>query len=118
MAWSQVMADDALAVGFEDRLLLGVVFAGEAVVVPFGAVGLDHEALLWPSEVGDHVRPSTFIGTLTCGGVEPRIEEEVEDRVLEFAAGWGVAGGQDPGEVGDAGAGAEAVEGVRGSAGW
>ena len=44
--------------------------------------------------------------------LEPRIEEEIEDGVLEFASGGGVAGGEDLGEVGDAGAGAEVVEGV------
>ena len=44
---------DALAVGLEQRLALGVVFASELVVVPGGAVGLDDQALLGPAEVRD-----------------------------------------------------------------
>ena len=48
-------ADDAFACGFEDGLLLGVVFAGEAVVVPFGSVGLDDQVLVGPAEVGDQL---------------------------------------------------------------
>jgi hypothetical protein len=50
-------ANDSLAACFEQRLALGVVGTGELVVVPRGAVGLDHESLLGPSEVGDHATP-------------------------------------------------------------
>jgi hypothetical protein len=39
-------------VGFEDRLLVGVVLAYELVLVPALAVGFDREAPLAPEEVG------------------------------------------------------------------
>jgi hypothetical protein len=105
-------ADDAFAVGFEDGLLLGVVFAGEAVVVPFGSVGFDDQPFAWPSEVGDDGAAVDVDRSVDVWWGEARTEEEVEDGVFEFASGRGVAGGEDLGEVGVAGAGAQAVQGL------
>jgi hypothetical protein len=39
-------------VGLEQRLALGVVLSREPVVVPGGAIGLHHQALVAPAEVG------------------------------------------------------------------
>lgn len=57
------------------------------------------------------VRPMDRERAVHVGAFEPRFEEEVQDRVLELAAGGGVAGREDPREVGGASAGAEAVSG-------
>ena len=105
-------ADHALAVGFEDRLALGVVLAGEAVVVPFGAVGLDDQALSGPAEVGDDAAALESDRLVDVGTLKTGFEDEVQDGVLELASCGCVAGGEDLREVGGAGAGAEAVKGV------
>jgi hypothetical protein len=47
-------AQHALAVRLQERLALGVVRAGEGVVVPRGAVRFDDEPLPRPAEVGHH----------------------------------------------------------------
>ena len=47
---------DAIAVRLEDGLLVGVVLAGELVVVPGDAVGLDRDAPVAPEVVGDDRR--------------------------------------------------------------
>ena len=112
MAWAQVTRRTRSPWASRMAWLLGVVLAGEAVVVPFGAVGLDDQVLVGPAEVGDDRAAVDRERLVDVGTLEPRIEDEVEDGVLEFAAGGGVAGGEDLREVGDAAAGAEAVEGV------
>jgi hypothetical protein len=97
--------------GHEERLFLGVVFAGEAVVVPFGAVDFDDQVVVGPAEVGDQPAALNPDRLVDVGTLKPGIENEVEHGVLELAAGRCVAGGEDLPEVGDARAGAEAVEG-------
>ena len=73
-----------------------VVLACDRVVVPFLTVGLDDEPLLGPAEVGDVLaeRP------VDVGADEAAFVEEVEDGVLEFAAGRDVAVGQVAAEFG------------------
>ena len=64
--------EHALAVGLEQRLPLGVVLAGDLLVVPGRAVGLDDQALLGPAEVRD--QPATVddqSGWLTSGCSKP-----------------------------------------------
>jgi hypothetical protein len=105
-------AEDALAVGLEDGLPLGVVLAGEAVVVPFGAVGLDRQLLAGPAEVGDDGVPLESDRLADDRTLKPRSDDEVEDGVFELASRWCVAGGEDLRQVGGASSGAEAVQGV------
>ena len=62
-------ADDAVAVGFEDRLAGGVVLLRDRVVVPVLAVRLDDEAVFGPAEVGGEGRPVS--GLFTSGGAKP-----------------------------------------------
>ena len=105
-------ADDALAEGLEEGLALGVVLAGEAVVVPGGAVGLDDEAPAGPAEVGDDAFVIDREQDVDVGVLEAGVEEEVEHRVLELAPGGRWARGEDPGEVGGASPRSETVEGL------
>jgi hypothetical protein len=71
-------------VRFEDGLLLGVVLAGEAVVMPFGAVGFEDQVLLGPSEVRDDASSVDVERDVDLRCFEPRTEEEVEDGVFEL----------------------------------
>ena len=87
-------ADDALAVVLEQRLALGVVFTGDAVLVPGGAVGLDARAAGPASgsrarSAGPRARAAVDVRTL-----EPAAEHEVEHHVLELAPRRGGAGGE------------------------
>src|SRR5919109_5018254 len=73
---------DPLAVSLQQRLAFDVVFAGEAVLVPLGAVGLDDEALLRPAEVGDHAPAVDGQWPVDVRGVKSAGNDEVEDGVL------------------------------------
>ena len=99
-----------LAMSFKQRLALRVVLTGEPVVVPGGAVGLDDEVLGGPAEVGDHPTAVEDEWDVDVGVRETAAENEVEDDVLELAAGRGGAGGDDAAEVGRSAPGAEALE--------
>jgi hypothetical protein len=92
-------AHDALAGGLEEGLAFGVVLAGEAIVVPFGSIGFDYEALGRPAEVGDDAAAVDSEGDVDVGWDEPGAEDEVEHGVLELAARWGGAGGEDGREL-------------------
>ena len=63
---------DPLARGLEPRLPRGVVLAGELMVVPLRAVGLEDQPLLRPAEVGLDPLPAD-------------LDELADDRQLEAA---------------------------------
>ena len=89
--------------GLEQRLALRVVFASELVVVPRGAVGLDDETLLGPAEVRDDTAAAAAQRLVHLGMREAATQDEVEDGVLELAAGGRGAGGDDASELRRAG---------------
>jgi hypothetical protein len=103
-------AKHSVAVGLEERLALGVVLAGELVVVPCGAVGLDHEPLVGPAEVGDDTPTGDHERHVDVGAGEPAAEDEIKHHVLELRAGRRRAGGEDPPEVADAASGSESLD--------
>src|SRR3954468_5167913 len=78
--------DHALAVRFEQRLAHGVLAPG--VVVVGGAVGLDDQALLGPAEVGDERHVADAERDVDVGVGEAGLEDQIQDDVLEDAAGW------------------------------
>jgi hypothetical protein len=85
-------------VGFEEGLALRVVGAGDRVVVPLTAVGLDDQALSRPAEVRDQAAAVEGQRDVDVRWLEAGIEDEVEDDVLQLGArGLGV--GEDAQEV-------------------
>jgi hypothetical protein len=97
-------------VSLKQRLSLGVVFAGELVVVPGGAVGFDDDPLRRPSKVGDHSAAVQDERDVHVRVREAPAQDEVEDDVFELAASRRRAGRDDPGKPLGAAARAEAGE--------
>jgi hypothetical protein len=75
-------------VSLEQRLPLGVLTPRDRVVVPGGAIGLHDDVFVRPAEVRDHASAAEYERPVHLGTREPSIEDEVENHVLELAAGW------------------------------
>jgi hypothetical protein len=80
-------ADDSLAVSLEQSLALDVILAGERVIVPGGAVGLDDEPAIRPAEVRDHATTVEHQWAVDIRRLQPGGSDEIQDDILEDGAG-------------------------------
>jgi len=90
---------DVLAVRLEQRLAFGVLLACDFVIVPGGAVGLDHDALVRPTEVRDHTAAFEVQRSVHIRLREAAAKKEIQHQVLEFGTGGRWASGHDPSEL-------------------
>jgi hypothetical protein len=90
---------DTFAVSLEQCLTLGIVLAGEPVVMPGRAVSLKDETLLGPAEVRDHSTARKHKRHVDVRKLEAASADEVEHGVLKLTACGRGALGHDLREV-------------------
>jgi hypothetical protein len=78
---------DGFSVRFEQALPFRVVGPGKRIPMPPRAVGLEHQPLLWPSEVGNDRSAVQSESLVHVGHLEPVGLEDRQHNVLEFGPG-------------------------------